>query len=92
MDNKFTPLHIELMLHYHCSCAKLDNADAPSVVEYTQQLSQMGLIEFCKDHELNRAWGSTDKGKAFVEVICNVEVPRLAWVDNNNCIILKEDA
>jgi hypothetical protein len=45
MENpKMMPLHIELMMHYHCSASPFARRTAPAVVAFTQQLLKAGLI------------------------------------------------
>ena len=76
---RWTPLHIELMIHYHCSCAPIINADAPAVIEYTRHLLDDGLI--ISDEVRASGYTSTTKGEAFVSLLCRTPIPRMAFVD-----------
>ena len=77
MSKKFTPLHIELIIHYHCICKPPLNHDAPAVIEFTEELVNLGLIN--KDGTSGSGYRCTDKGNVFVEKICNTELPVQYW-------------
>ena len=75
----WTPLHIELMMHYHCTPVALPNADAPVVVDYTSDLLKHGLIFV--DRKCPSGYRSTDKGQAFIALLCRTPLPEMRWVD-----------
>jgi hypothetical protein len=77
MKNKFTPLHIELILHYHCCCNLWPQHDAPAVIEFTDDLLGMGLI--VGDRESGSGYRTTERGGKFVEKLCNTEIPVQVW-------------
>jgi hypothetical protein len=76
-DWKFTPLHIELMLHYYCCCAEFRGADAPAVIEYTGHLEASDLIK--SSFPSKAKYCATEMGEAFVKRICNTELPVRTW-------------
>lgn len=78
-SGSWTPLHIELMIHYCCSCSPFPRADAPAVIDYTRQLIECGLVEETAD-DPRRNYRATPMGEAFLELVCRTPLPRLAWV------------
>jgi hypothetical protein len=78
-SGSWTPLHIELMIHYCCSCSHFPRADAPAVIDYTRQLIECGLVEETAD-DPRRNYRATPMGEAFLELVCRTPLPRLAWV------------
>ena len=77
MNTIWTPLHIELMLHYYCSCEEYPTADAPSVIEFTGNLEANDLIK--SDYPKKNKYCATEKGEAFVQKICNTPLPKRKW-------------
>ncbi len=77
---QFTPLHIELMVHYATSYAQFERHTAPTVCDYTEHLVNLGLVESASGESHERTWRATDRGVAFLEMICKTPLPRLAWV------------
>jgi len=73
-----TPLHIELMIHYYAHCEPTYNPEAPAVKEYTLDLLKEGLID--ESATSGSGYVSTDKGKAFVEKICETPIPVQTWI------------
>lgn len=74
---RWTPLHIELMIHYRCSPARLTNQSAPAVVDYTADLHAHGLIE--DDNSRESGWSATERGEAFIEALCRTQLPEKVW-------------
>jgi hypothetical protein len=75
----WTPLHIELMIHYRCSACRFPRSDAPAVIDYTEQLKSHGLIRETTDDETGD-YRATEKGEAFLELVCRTPLPQMAWV------------
>ena len=77
----WSPIEIELMIHYYAHCFIKENNDAPTVISATDKLSKLGLIEKDDPNEKHTAgFMATEKGKAFIEKICATELPRQVWV------------
>lgn len=77
-----TPLHINLMLHYHTTPAPYaerdpEHANSPAVLSMRAELIKWGLIEPSSD---GTTWCSTEKGSAYVKHLCAVQVPIAQWV------------
>lgn len=77
-----TPLHIQLMLHYYAVAepyAKndLEHATSRAVSDYTKELLEYGLI--VKDVGPS-GFKSTDRGNAYVQMLCNLPLPVCKWV------------
>lgn len=80
-SESWTPLHIELMIHYRCSAARFARPEAPAVIDYTQELIAHGLVEpVLEPRQYPHDYRATEKGEAFLEMICRTPLPRLAWV------------
>ena len=68
-----TPLHLKILLHYHCVHSVMYAFDDPyhansnTVKEYTKQLVADGLIE--REDEF---YSTTEKGKFYVEALCSL--------------------
>jgi hypothetical protein len=78
-----TPLQITMMLHYYAIAAPYaqhepEHAISPAVRSQTQDLADAGLIE--PSSTSGSGWRSTDKGKAYVEMLCDLPVPVCKWV------------
>lgn len=71
-----TPNHIEVLLHYHCFTDKHPNEDAPAV--------KAALDFFLKEDILRLSKGdftTTERGKAFVTMLCTTPLPTKVWVN-----------
>jgi hypothetical protein len=77
MKNKFTPLHIELILHYHCACNPPINQHTAAVCDFTMELEELGLIRHSADS--GSGYRCTDKGNVFCEKLCNTVLPVQVW-------------
>lgn len=87
---RWTPLHIELMLHYCASNVRHPRAHAPAVADCTKELQKHGLIELTPD-ESPVDYAATEKGKAFLELICQTPLPVRAWMHPDGTVIRKEE-
>ncbi len=66
-----TPLEIEILLHCHRSSGTApSNADSPAVLDAIEFFLNDSLIEGCKDY-----YSTTERGTAFVRVLCSVALP-----------------
>lgn len=78
-----TPLRIELMIHFYVSPDPYPRCSAPAVKRETEVLLRLGLIvareQDCFTLEQD-CFKATEKGKAWVKMICNTPVPIAATV------------
>lgn len=77
-----TPLHIAILLHYHCVAepyAKHDpeHANSRATTEYRSQLIGLDLIE--RDDTDVSMYHTTPKGKVLVEMLCATPMPIQKW-------------
>lgn len=82
MTNEFTPLHLQILLHYHCSPEEYAKDDerhrtSEAVKEYTDDLRKLDLIERSVD---GAVFQTTERGNAYVRGICSVPLPIQRWV------------
>lgn len=81
----FTPLHIKLLLHYHCNCDPWPQSDAPAVSDYTQALVYFELVQ--PDSESGSGYITTERGKAHIKSLLTTPLPRQAWVNESGRVI-----
>lgn len=77
-----TPLQIRMMLHYY-AIAKYGerdhlHANSPAVFEQRGYLIRDGLIE--ADETSGSGYRATDRGVAYVELLCQMPLPIQKWV------------
>lgn len=76
-----SPLHIHLLLHYYALAEppnqRYCNRDAEK--DYTDSLVGCGLIEF--DVASPAGYTTTERGMAYVRMICNTPLPVSKWID-----------
>jgi len=82
-----TPNDIDVLIHYHTSRAPHPRADAPAVSDSIECFIGNGVFH-CVDGEGMKDYiTTTDKGKALMKMLCDVEFPRQAWVDTKGKVI-----
>ncbi len=74
-----TPSDAEFLLFCHCCCETHPRLHAPAIREAVAKFLECGAIAPHPDNP-NR-WSTTEKGAAWVQAICNIEEPRVAYVD-----------
>lgn len=79
----FTPMHLQIMLHAYTSNEALPNNEASAVVEYAQNLVDLGLIHKSVGHF---CYCATEKGKSFVALMCQTPMPEQVWASNGKVI------
>lgn len=73
-----TPLHIELVLHYHAIPEQHPRHNAPAVIKYTRDLLAVGLIE---EHSSASGYTTTLRGEAYIRMLLNTPLPEVRYVD-----------
>lgn len=73
-ENRFTPLHIRLMLHYRCIAAPYAmhdpaHAGSPAVREFRCQLLELGLLVVANDEV---GFGVTLEGERWCDRLCQL--------------------
>lgn len=71
------PANIEFLLHCHTSPLPFQHSDAGHYIELTRAWLDQGVIA----EDGNGIFRTTALGSAWVKALCNVEKPRLAYVD-----------
>jgi hypothetical protein len=77
-----TPNDIEVLIHCHVSPSPHPRANAPAVQGALEWLREAGLI--IKGAEY---FGTTERGRALVQVLCDTPFPAQAWVDKDGKVI-----
>jgi hypothetical protein len=76
-----TPNDIEVLLHHHYSPDPHPRRDAPAVMGSINKFRRAGIFTDQVQPTL------TEKGTAWVNMICNTPYPRQVYVDQNNNVI-----
>ena len=78
-----TPNDIDVLLHYHVSPILHPSFNAPAVQEATHQFLLDGILESTGD-----SYTTSDRGKAWIEMILRVPYPRQVWVDEKGIEVI----
>lgn len=81
----YSPFNIEILLHYHVSPEPHPRIELESVRHFTDELVKLGVIVH---KQSPNSYITTDLGRSWVEALCNVELPRQAYVDGNGKVLL----
>lgn len=79
----FSPARIRILLHCHTIPDPLPNWDAPVVQETLSEFKDAGVIE----QTTHNCYVTTPLGKAWVNAICRVEIPRPAFIDEQGRVL-----
>lgn len=80
----FSPNNIDVLLHFHVSDEPHPRREAPAVQDAIAWFLDIGVIAH---GEHPYCYRTTDLGKAWVESLCNVPIPRRAFIDEMGRII-----
>lgn len=77
-----TPYRIKLLLHFHCS-PELYHPDSPIFQIEVDSLLEEGAIEPRTEVSvgLHSGYRTTPLGAAWVKALCNVQSPKMVFVD-----------
>lgn len=81
------PANIHILLHYHVSCEPL--RQAPVTDECTQMLLEVGAIRPDVNQINASGYTTTPLGAAWVQALCNVPMPTLAYLDEQGRVLGK---
>lgn len=79
-----TPNNIEVLLHCHTATTPHPRKDAPAVTAALTTLFHAGCID---PGATPGSYVTTPLGEAWVQAMCNVEIPRVAYVDTQGQIL-----
>jgi hypothetical protein len=74
-----TPSGIEVALHYYSRPVPHPRYDAGAVREAVDALVQLGLMR--PDEQAGSGYRFTEKGKTWIELLCETPMPVEVWVD-----------
>lgn len=80
MGARFTPLAVEMMIHFHTSAAPFDRLAYPACMETLHWMLKEQLVEPA-DHGLGSTYRPTSRGQAWAWMLCNTPLPELEWID-----------
>ena len=78
-----TPNDIEILIHCYVCPRPHPRASAPGVVETLNEFVFLGLVEKYG----NTMYRTTDRGKAYMEMLCTLPLPVQKWVDQSGKVI-----
>lgn len=84
-----TPANIQTLLHYWCISDQPPHTYEPEyeiIDSATELLHRAGALEK-KNPDVPPRFSVTPKGAAWIRALCNVEMPREVYVDQNNNIL-----
>ena len=79
-----TPNDIEILIHYCTSPSVHERLDAPAVKDSIASMVDCGLLEPIDN---NGMYIGTERGWAHLEQICQLNLPRRAWLGDNGKVI-----
>lgn len=89
MTKIFSPNNVDVLLHYYTSPNPHPRLEAEAVLEVIEMFVDLGCLAINgEDFDTLRI---TPKGKAWVRALCDVECPRVAFVDNNGNVLGYEE-
>jgi len=75
------PGYIQILLQVHTT-GKVELPQNPWTLEALEFLESRGAIRCTKG-----GWTTTEQGRAWVSVLCDVPIPRMVFVDESNKVI-----
>lgn len=81
-----TPCEISVLLHFYVSPLPHERHDAPAVSAAIRWFLD---VEAIRRGDTPNTYVTTPLGKAWVEALCRVPKPRLAYLDEQNRVLLR---
>ena len=78
-----SPSDIEVLIHCHVCPRPHPRIDAPAVRDAINRFCDHGIIIYTDEN----TYTTTDRGKAWLQMILNTPFPTRAWVDKNGEVI-----
>jgi hypothetical protein len=75
-----SPSDLEVLVHCHACVGVHPRIDAPAVRDAIERFRSADIIEECS-HPRRGEFYTTDKGKAWLEIILRTPMPTKAWID-----------
>ena len=86
-----TPNDIEILIHYHV-CPKVHPRDyAPAVKQSINKFLRDGIIKHDSQSQRGHHYTTTEKGRAWLEMILKTPYPKQVRIDEKGCLILNWD-
>jgi len=73
-----TPLHLEILVWHHCRAEKMENHNAPAVVDYRNHLIQHEILY--ENPDSDSGFSLTRKGEVWLQEILDTPFPVLQYV------------
>lgn len=81
---QLTPLHLDILVHFHSSNEPHPNCNATAVKDYINELVKDCILTPSKD---SLSYFVTGMGEAFLKMLLQTPYPTQAWVDANGKVI-----
>ena len=86
---QLTPNDINVLLHYHTCPDSHPRISAPAIQSAVYKFIEDGILEeFNNEHHVNYKIRTTDRGRKFVDMLCETPYPEKRWIDPRE---IKED-
>lgn len=82
-----TPNEIEILLHCHTTPIVHPRVDAPAVNSAIEMFLGCSIITINEVIDADTIYTTTDKGRALVQMLCDVEFPVQVWADDSGKVI-----
>lgn len=79
MIKRWTPLHLELLLHANKTLDPVPNRYLDVVDEYLKDLMESEMIRYAGDTD--NSFVTTPRGAVLVDMLCSTPAPVMRWVD-----------
>jgi hypothetical protein len=77
-----TPNDIDVLLHYYVSPEPHPRHNSPAVQSTVDTFIEDGILEEVNnEHHVTYKIRTTDRGRKFVEMICETPYPEKRWID-----------
>jgi hypothetical protein len=80
-ENGATPSGIEVALWHYCRCEPHLRLHAGAVIEAIDDMIELGMLEKAPFDPQGTGYHMTEKGKAWIELLCATPMPKRIWID-----------
>lgn len=78
-----TPCEIGVAIHYHYVASPHPQINAVSIRAAIEKFERCGILEKDDDRD-GGGYKTTERGKAWIELLCKVKFPKLLWVEDKD--------
>lgn len=87
MKTIYSPNNIDVLLHCYSQKGPHPRLEALAVQDSIMEFISMGVVEVLKREKEGTIYKTTPLGDAWVQALCNVPPPRMAFIDQNGAVL-----